>query len=326
MRTRAFDRGAWLLLGLGALAFYLNPFGVGLGESRDAVPALLAVPVLGAVCGYVSGTRASVAYLAPLNLLAVPAFFFYDAGDVIGVMVAISALATVGLWGGAALRGSRAAATAEEGRAARGSLRDALSGLGLVRISAVLLALTAALVGASTATGVELTTVRLAVEQATAKHLPVDGRSNLNGGAASLTYTPGPGLVELVTDEAPLAGPYDGARWELRSPYTSGYNTLTLGHYVVRPRLDDPAAVAAFVADKDRAHSRLAGARVSHATRTVDGRTGYVWTHGSPTGYWYYAAWFPHPEHSVRVECIARRQAPRFKRLCAEAIGSLEFR
>jgi hypothetical protein len=324
MRTRAFDRGAWLLLGLGALAFYLNPLGIGLGSSRDAVPALLAVPVVGLVCGYVSGTRASIAYLAPLNLLAVPAFFFYDADSVIGVLIALSALATVGLWVGAALRGSRAAA-AEEGRAARGSLREALSGLGLVRISAALLVLTAALVGAGTATGVELTRVRLALEQATAKQLPVDGHSNLNGGAASLSYTPGPDLVELITDEAPLAGPYDGARWELRSSFTKGYNTLTLGHYVVRPRLEGPAAVASFVAEKDAAHTRLAGFPVSHATRVVDGRPGYVWKHGSRRGFWYYAAWFPQAEHSVRVECIARRQASRFKRLCAEAMDSLEF-
>jgi hypothetical protein len=324
MRTRSFDHGAWLLLGLGALVFYLNPLGIGLGTSRDAVPALLAVPVLAAVCGYVSGTRASVAYLAPLNLLAVPAFFFYDAGSVIGVMISLSALATLGLCVGAALRGSRAA-MAEEDRAARGSLRDALSGLGLVRISAILLAATATLVGASTATGVELTSVRLAIEQATAKHLPVDGHSNLNGGAASLRYTPGPDLVELVTDEAPLAGPYDGARWELRSSFTKGYNTITLGHYVVRPRLDGPAAIAAFVAEKDAAHSRLAGFPVTHTTRVVDGRTGYVWKHDSRRGFWYYAAWFPQAEHSVRIECIARRQASRFKRLCAEAMDSLAF-
>ena len=116
-----------------------------------------------------------------------------------------------------------APAAAAEDRAPRGSLRDALSGVGLVRISAILLALTAGLVGASTATGVELTSVRLAVEQATAKHLPVDGRSNLDGGAATLRYAPGPGLVELVTDEPPLAGPSDGARWELRSKFTKGY-------------------------------------------------------------------------------------------------------
>ena len=31
MSTRGFDRGLWLLLGLSALTFYVNPFGVGLG-------------------------------------------------------------------------------------------------------------------------------------------------------------------------------------------------------------------------------------------------------------------------------------------------------
>jgi hypothetical protein len=64
---------------------------------------------------------------------------------------------------------------------------------------------------------------------------------------------------------------------------------------------------------------------VTHTQRVVDGRRGYVWNHGSPRGFWYCAAWFPQPVHSVRVECIARRQTGRFKRLCAEAIGSLQF-
>jgi len=42
-------------------------------------------------------------------------------------------------------------------------------------------------------------------------------------------------------------------------------------------------------------------------------------------GFWYFSAWFPQPVHSVRVECIARSQQARFRRLCAEAMGSLEF-
>jgi hypothetical protein len=166
---------------------------------------------------------------------------------------------------------------------------------------------------------IRISGVRLAVEEVTAKQLPVDGRSNLSGHAASLTYTPGADLRELITDEAPLAGPYDGARWELRSSFTKGYNVLTLGHYIVEPRLDDEAAVADFIAGKDRDHSGLAGFRVTHMERVVDGRRGWVWNHGSRDG------WFPQPVHSVRVQCIARRQTARFKRLCAEAIRSLEF-
>ena len=322
MRTRDFDQGLWLLLALCAVVFYVNPFGIGLGSARDAVPMLMAVPVLGAISGYVSGTRSSLAYLVPLNLLVAPAFFFADAGVVLGLMVIVSALATVGLWIGSALRQAPAG---EEPRAARGSLRDAVSGAALVRISGVLLALIVGLVGTTAAAGFELTDLRLAVEQGTATKLPVDGRSNLNGGAASLTYTPGPGLHELVTDEQPLSGPYDGARWELRSSFTKGYNVITLGHYIVTPPLDSPAAVAVFLAEKDSAHSRLAGRPVTHSERVVDGRRGYVWDHGSPRGIWYFAAWFPEPVHSVRVECIAKRETGRFKRLCGEAMRSLKF-
>jgi hypothetical protein len=298
------------------------------------VPVLLALPAVCAVCGYVSRTESSLAYVVPLNLLVAPAFFFADAGDVIGLMLGLSALATLGLWVGAALGGAAAGRVdapvavtiGPHRRATRGSLRYTLSGLGLIRLSAVLLAAMVALVASAAASGLELTSVRLALQEATAQQLPVDGRSNLTGDAASLTYTPGPGLRELVTDEEFLAGPYDGARWELRSSFTKGYNVLTLGHYIVEPHLDDAAAVADFVAEKDRAHSRLAGVRVTHTVRVVDGRKGYVWNHGGRDGVWYYAAWFPQPVHSVRVECIARREASRFKRLCAEAMDSLEFR
>jgi len=278
----------------------------------------------------VSGTTSSLAYLAPLNLLVSPAFFFANAGDVIGLMLVLSALATIGLWAGSALRGSTAPRLSVLPGSlatppARGSLRHAISGLGLIRLSAMLLVAMVALVTTAAAAGFELTSVRLAVDEATAKRLPVDGRSNLTGNAASFTYTPGPDLREFVTDEPPLAGPDDGARWELRSSFTKGYNVITIGHYIVEPRLDDRAAVAGFLADKDRAHSRLAGFRVTHTERVVDGRKGYVWNHGSRDGYWSYAAWFPQPVHSVRVECVARKQTGRFKRLCAEAIRSLEF-
>jgi hypothetical protein len=64
---------------------------------------------------------------------------------------------------------------------------------------------------------------------------------------------------------------------------------------------------------------------VTHTTRVVDGRTGYVWTHESGGGYWHHVAWFPAPVHSIRIECVSNRQVERFKRLCAEAMRTLEF-
>ena len=322
MSTREFDRGLWLLLGLCAVAFYVIPFAVG-PMSGVAVPLLLlVVTAVCAICGYVSGTRSSLAYIAPLNLLVSPAFFFADASDVIGLMLVMSAVAAIGLWAGSALRG----AAATPGRSAtRSSRRYAISGLGLVRIAGMSLAALVALVVIATGVGFDLTTLRLAVDEAVAEQVPVDGRSNLSGKAASLTYTPAPDLREFITDEHWGAGPNDGARWELRSSFTRGYNVLSLAHYVFEPRLDGAAAVADFVADKDREHSRVAGFGVTHKERVVDGRMGYVWNHFSRRGDWHYAAWFPHPVHSVRVECVARTQMGRFKRLCAEAIGSLRF-
>ena len=321
MNTEAFDRGLWLLLGLAAVTFYVNPFGVGIGMSRNSDIALLVIPFICGICGYVSGTRSALAYIAPLNLLIAPAFFFGDALVVITLMVLVSALAAVGLWVGSALR--RATPPSPGERAPRGTLRYTLSGLGLLRLSGLLLALMAAMVASAGAAGVELTSLRLAIEERTFEQRPVDGRSNLTGNAASLSYTPGSDLRELITDEGIGA---DGAKWELRSSWQKGQNVVSLASYIFEPRLDNPSAVAEFVADKDDEHERLAGESVAHTQRVVDGRKGYVWDHGSPLGYWYYAAWFPHPRYTVRIECIARNEEERFRRLCGEAMRSLRFR
>jgi uncharacterized membrane-anchored protein len=321
MDTRDFDRGLWLLLGLSAIAFYgnlLGPFGLLLVFAASCV-----------VCGYLSGTTSSRAYLVPVNLLLSPMFLFLDAGEAIGLMVVLSGVAALCLWAGAALRASAGPLAGEpagpEARPARGSLRYAIGGLGLIRITGLMLAATLSLVVVTSAAGFELTSLRLALDQARAKELPVDGRSNLTGNAAVLTYTPSRDLRELVTDRISDDAPYDGARWELRSPVTEGYNVVSLAHYVEDPRLDDPAAIAKFVARKDGEHSRLAGFHVTHTRTVVAGRTAYVWDHEGRSGYWFYAAWFPQPVHTVRVECIARDEKARFKRLCAQAMKSLRF-
>jgi hypothetical protein len=270
MSTRQFDRGLWLLLGASAVILYTGVFGEG--------PA--AVAVIGALCGlcgYLSGTRSSLAYVVPLNLLVIPDFFFTGPSDVFALMVGLSAVELAGLWAGSALR--RGASAGAPAAPAPGGLRHALSGVGLIRISAVLLATMLALVVVTSAAGFELTSLRLALDEATAKQVPVDGKSNLTGNAASLTYTPGPGLHEFITDEDWGGGPNDGARWELRSSFTKNQNVVSLAHYIFdEPRLDNPAAVAKFVADKDDEHSKMARHRVTHTKRVVDGRTGYVWT------------------------------------------------
>ena len=316
MSTRQFDRGLWLLLGVSAVILYTRVIG-------DGFAALAVIGALCGVCGYLSGTRSSLAYVVPLNLLLIPNFFLTGPSDVIVLMVLLSVVALAGLWTGSALR--RGASAGERAAPARGGLRYAVSGVGLIRISGVLLAAMLTLVIVTSAAGFELTSLRLAVDEATAKQVPVDGRSNLTGNAASLTYTPGPGLHEFITDEDWGAGPNDGARWELRSSFTTNQNVVSLSHYIFEPRLDNPAAVAKFVADKDGEHSRMARHPVGHTKRVVDGRTGYVWTHGNRFGYWHYAVWFPHPVHTIRVECVAKQEAERFKRLCDEALESLEF-
>jgi hypothetical protein len=135
----------------------------------------------------------------------------------------------------------------------------------------------------------------------------------------------GGGLHEFVTDQHLGRGPFDGARWELRSSWKNGFNQVSLSTYDFSPRLDDPQAIADFVARKDREHDNLAGFDTTHTTRVVDGHHGYVWTHGSLRGWWYFAAWFPRPGDTVRVECIATQEKARFKRLCADAMRTLRL-
>jgi len=299
---------------------------------RDPTLAVLpGIPVLCALGGYMSRTRSSLAYIAPINLLVAPAFFFWPASYVIGLMIVLSAVAAVGLWTGAALRTAMgtapAAAATSGGRPIRGSLAYTLSGQGLIRIAGIMLAGLMALIVTASAAGLELTSLRLAIEERNLTRLPVDGRSNLNGEAASIKYTRGPDLNEFITDDLRGDAQTDGARWELRSKLTKGYNILSLAHYIYDdPALDNPDAVAAFVARKDREHAGLAGSPVTHTSIVVRGRRGYVWNHGSQHGYWFYAAWFPHPVHTVRLECIAKRQEDRFRGLCREALRSLTFR
>jgi hypothetical protein len=321
MDTRDFDRGLWLLLGLSAIAFYGNLLG--------AIGLLLLFAASCVVCGYLSNTKSSRAYLVPINMLLSPMFLFLDVGETLGLMVVLSGVAALCLWAGATLRASADPQASEPAlpaaRPDRGSLRYTLGGLGLIRITGLMLAATLSLVVVASAGGFELTSLRLALDQARARQLPVDGRSNLTGSAAWLTYTPSRDLRELVTDRISDDAPYDGARWELRSPFTQGYNVVSLAHYVEDPRLDDPAAVARFVARKDREHSRLAGFSVTHTQAMIAGRRAFVWNHDSRSGYWFYAAWFPQPVHTVRVECIARDEKARFKRLCAQATRSLRF-
>lgn len=330
MRTREFDRGLWLFLALTTPILYVSLFGAGYW-------GLLALAAACVACGYVSATKASLMYVVPLVLLQCPAFFFTD--DPRGVLthiVMLSVVAAKGLLLGSAVGGrfrrstaapaaAAAPAATAAGRMAVGSLRTTISGPSLIRLTGMMVAVTAVLIVLAGATGFEMINVRLAIEEATSTRLAVDGRSDLTGGAAALAYTPGPGLRELVTDEEWGAGPNDGARWELRSSFMRGHNVVSLAHYVFEPRLDNPKAVADFVAAKDAEHAALAGHRVKHTERTVDGRTGYVWTHGNHRGYWHYAVWFPHPVHTIRVECIAKRQEKQFKRLCFDALASLRF-
>jgi hypothetical protein len=86
MSTRQFDRGLWLLLGASAAILYTGVFGEGFA-------AVAVIAALCGLCGYLSGTRSSLAYVVPLNLLVIPDFFFTGPSDVIALMIGLSVVA-----------------------------------------------------------------------------------------------------------------------------------------------------------------------------------------------------------------------------------------
>ena len=100
---------------------------------------------------------------------------------------------------------------------------------------------------------------------------------------------------------------------------------MSLAHYIFEPRLDNPAAVAEFVADKDHEHSRSgrisrrpqdACCRRAPGLRVEPQRPGRLLALRGVVS----AAG---PQRAGRMR--GKQQADRFKRLCDEAIRSLEF-
>jgi hypothetical protein len=98
MSTPEFDHALWLLIVCCGITFYLTPFGGG------GVEILIATALSCLACGYASGTSASIAYLAPLNLLLAPGFFITAASDVVAAMFGLSAIGALCLFAGSALR------------------------------------------------------------------------------------------------------------------------------------------------------------------------------------------------------------------------------
>lgn len=313
MHTPQFDRGLWLLLALAAFVLYLNPFGVGLGVRRDVLPALPALLIAGAVCGRLAGTRLALRYIAPLNLLVLPAFLFTTVGEAVALMMLVSLAGAAGLGAGAMLRRG----TGAPPRAPREGLARTLSGAGLVGLSQLVLAAFGVLVAGAALAGYDPSAVgrELRVD---ARELAADGRSNLTGGAASIRYSPAPGIRELAADERWSSDPGDGARWELHQ----GSDVVSLSSYVFEPELDGEAAIGEFVAGKLAEHAKYAGGVVRPETLRAGGRTGYVWEYTDRGGVWHHVAWFPARVHSVRLECLARRPDPP---LCTQAARSLRF-
>lgn len=227
--------------------------------------------------------------------------------------------------GGPVFLGSRQSAelrpsASRDGRAPK-TAREWVS----IAVLCILLALVA-IFAAVWVIGGDAQAVRAMYDQYTKTSLPVDGKSNLTGGGASISYPAAGNLVELQTDEDWGEGPNDGARWELRSTWHEGFNVVSLANYVFVPALDDEASIDVWLAGKNADHENLAGKAVTYERIKVDGRTGYVWDHPGKNGYWHYAAWFPQPGGTIRLECISKQRHEQFRRICGTAVKSLRFK
>ena len=145
-----------------------------------------------------------------------------------------------------------------------------------------------------------------------------DGRSNLRGGGASITYTTAPGMYEYGSAWTRS----DGTFWGVATP--GGDGQVELERFTT-PSLGTPQAVTSFLAAKSGENADIAGFVVHPRAVTVNGYHGYMWDYISDKeDSWSRNIWFPGAHASYRLHCSAYPDARvQTRKLCAEASKSL---
>lgn len=173
----------------------------------------------------------------------------------------------------------------------------------------------------------DLTGTEQSAEPASADEwLAADGRSNMPGGLATLSFTPLPGQRELVRSRS-VDAPHDGSEWFVSMPDSSetGSNYAVLAYYVFKPPLDTDAAMREARAAEQRNASNMAADPIVFKTIDVDGRRADEFRFTMPGGDRALRVWIFGPVHSFRFDCRVGAGQDRLWRQCDELLESLKL-
>ena len=127
-----------------------------------------------------------------------------------------------------------------------------------------------------------------------------DGRSNLPGGLATMSFTPLPDQRELVRSRS-VDAPHDGSQWFVSMPDSSETrsNYAVLAYYVFKPPLDTDAAMREARAAEQRNASNMAADPIVFKTIEVDGRRADEFRFTMPGGDRALRVWIFGPVHVI---------------------------
>jgi len=159
--------------------------------------------------------------------------------------------------------------------------------------------------------------------------LTADGKSNLPGGGASLTYKPIQDDFEVSGDGNLGGGPHDGATWDVEhwNPDGNGRTMMEVKEYIFEPKPTTPARIKSYVRADERWNTKQVGHSVKTKRETLDGRTAYTWEFINSDNDWVHYTDAFALTHSYRLYCITPvDNSNNFRQRCRNALATIKFK
>lgn len=161
---------------------------------------------------------------------------------------------------------------------------------------------------------------------ATGKSPPAaDGKSNLPGRFASLTYSVLDNETEFAQRQN-VDSPYDGSNWSVSRFGDDGSSFMMLSHYTFVPPLATKAQRETFADAAADSIGAKPGTTPERRTIQLDGRTAYEYRFEKASGTNSIVVYVLGKKHSYRFDCDAAKSDDEFFTSCERALKSLRFR
>jgi hypothetical protein len=158
--------------------------------------------------------------------------------------------------------------------------------------------------------------------------LPLDGRSNLPGGLASLTYTPAAKQFEELGSADTDFGATGGAKWTVSRWGPHGLSFFGVQKVQWSEPIETKAEIVAWLRKENAKYSGYAGRWVTYHRSKFNGHRAYIWQFQIAGGGWRYAAWILHKSEALDFICAAAPGDPQlgaFQGQCNEAMKSTKI-